>query len=469
LFLTIVEFIGRLHPALVHLPIGILLTALFLQWLSRYPKYRISVEAIKIILLGGMLCSILTCITGYILSTSGEYENSLVRWHMWMGIAVFLGSAILFYKVMKERFDVFHRIASVSLLGLIIITGHLGGSLTHGSDYFSSALNNSDTIAFKKKIIPDIQEAKAYEDVIQPIFQVKCYNCHNSRKQKGGLRMDDSLLLLKGGKDGKIIIPGKATQSEMIKRLLLPLETDHHMPPREKPQLTNKQIALIQWWVDQGADFNKPVKELQQPSNIRSALLTLQQNHEEIPLPAAIPNENVEAGNENTIKQLNDKGIIVIPVARGSNYLLANFVTASVAKDKDVQALTALKKQLVWLKMGNTQITDKALSIISDCHHITELDLTNTKITDEGLKALQSLNDLQTLNLVGTKISAKGLAALKDLKKLQSLYLFNTSIKNEDLSNLHKLFPKTTLDIGGYNVPFLNTDTIIVKQKKVTP
>src|SRR6476620_9565342 len=109
----------------------------------------------------------------------------------------------------------------------------------------------------------------------------------------------------------------------MIKRLLLPLETDHHMPPREKPQLTNKQIALIQWWVDQGADFNKPVKELQQPSNIRSALLTLQQNHEEIPQPAAIPDEKVEAGNENTIKQLNNKGIIVIPVARGSNYLLA--------------------------------------------------------------------------------------------------------------------------------------------------
>lgn len=282
MFLTIVEFIGRLHPALVHLPIGILLTALFLQWLSRYPKYRISVEAIKIILLAGILCSIITCITGYILSTSGEYDNNLATWHMWMGIGVLLGSVILFYKVMRERFDVFHRIASVSLLGLIIITGHLGGSLTHGTDYFSAALSDADTIAFKKKVIANIQEAKAYEDVIQPIFQVKCYNCHNLRKQKGGLRMDDSLLLMKGGKDGKVIVAGKAAQSDMVKRLLLPLETDHHMPPREKPQLTNKQIALIQWWVDQGADFNKPVKELQQPSNIKSALLTLEENHRKL-------------------------------------------------------------------------------------------------------------------------------------------------------------------------------------------
>ena len=50
-----------------------------------------------------------------------------------------------------------------------------------------------------------MQEVKVYDSVIQPIFQTKCYSCHSSKKQKGGLRLDKYDLIMKGGKDGKII------------------------------------------------------------------------------------------------------------------------------------------------------------------------------------------------------------------------------------------------------------------------
>jgi hypothetical protein len=57
--------------------------------------------------------------------------------------------------------------------------------------------------------------------------------------------MDDFGLLLKGGKNGKIIQPGDASSSEMMVRILLPGNDDKHMPPKGKKQLTENEIALF--------------------------------------------------------------------------------------------------------------------------------------------------------------------------------------------------------------------------------
>ncbi|GAC1661165.1 MAG: ribonuclease inhibitor [Flavisolibacter sp.] len=464
--LTIVEFFGRLHPALVHLPIGILLTALFLQWLTRFPRYKVSIEVIKIILLAGILSSLITCITGFILSTSGEYEGNLVAWHMWMGISVAIASLVLLFKVVEQKFDLSHRIASFSLLALIIITGHLGGSLTHGSDYLSASfLQKTDTLAFKKKIIANIQEAKVYDDIIQPILYSKCYSCHDLRKQKGGLRMDDSSLLMKGGKDGKIISVGNAQKSEMVQRINLPLERDHHMPPREKPQLSDRQIALIEWWINEGAPFKTQVKDLHQSESIKPSLYALQNNHQEQRMPAILPDKEVPAADLKLIEGVREKGIILIPVAKGSNYLLADFVSVSQASDQDIELLLPLKKQLIWLKLAGTLITDKAMAMVASFPILMSLDLTHTQITDEGVKHLSKLYELQSLNLVGTNTGAEGLRFLGNLKKLQAIYLYHTKIKSIDLPSLRKIFPKTHFELGDYSIPFLNTDTIIEKPK----
>ncbi len=54
----------------------------------------------------------------------------------------------------------------------------------------------------------------------------------------------------------------------MIKRLLLPVDNEDHMPPKEKPQPSENQIALLQWWISQGAEFGKKVKDINQPEKI---------------------------------------------------------------------------------------------------------------------------------------------------------------------------------------------------------
>jgi hypothetical protein len=268
---------------------------------------------------------------------------------------------------------------------------------------------------------------------------------------------------MKGGKDGEIIERGKADESKLIEVLLLPAGEDEHMPPKDKPQPEERQIALIHWWIENGNDTAKKVKEFPQPEPIRGYLLSLQQDRAKPPSLPIIPATPVDKADEKAIEQLKDKGIIVLPVARNSNYLMANFITASNISDKDFALLLPIKKQLVWLKCGDTNIGDSALGFIAQCTNINFLQLNNTLITDKGLQQLSSLALLQSLNLVGTNITVKGLEALKELKQMQSIYLYQTKINKADWLALKKEFPKTWIDSGGYNVPTLPTDTTVLK------
>jgi uncharacterized membrane protein/mono/diheme cytochrome c family protein len=461
------QFLGHLHPVLVHLPIGILLLACLFLWQSRKDRYAHLQPAINIILLLGMISAIAACITGYILSQTGDYDEDAVGLHQLMGISVAVVSAITYFFHRKTSLQKWQLPLTFLLFILIFITGHLGGSLTHGSDYLTQPLQDiftTDTVAsIKRKPIANVQEALIYNDIVRPIFQSKCYSCHGKTKQKGKLRLDDSVMMMKGGKDGVVIIPNKSNESELIKRITLPREDEHHMAPKEKPQLTEQEISLVKWWVDNGTSFSKKVKEIPQPEKIKPILLSLQNNNQERKAPSDVPSADVEKADEASIQKLKDKGVVIIPVAQNNNYISANFITGKSIGDSAINLLLSLKKQLVWLKLSNTLINDSALLIISQCTNLTRLQLDNTNITDKGLGYLKDLKQLQLLNLVGTKVTVPGITQLKDLKNLHSLYLYQTNINKSDWNTLKQTFPKVLLDSGGYNVPLFSDDTVIVK------
>jgi len=464
------ELIGHLHPVLVHLPIGILLLACFFQLIAARDKYGYLQQTIGITLFLGMISAIASCISGYLLSSSGDYDEELVSRHQWLGISVAAVAVIYYllyhYKALKKN----RGVLPVVLIVLVTLTGHLGGSLTHGSDYLTGSFRNisAPDTALVNKPIPDVQEAVTYTAIIQPLLQNKCYSCHGPNKQKGKLRMDQPDLLMRGGKDGVVIEPGKATESEMINRVLLEKANEHHMPPKEKPQLTEKEIALLHWWVASGASFDKKTKDIAQTEKIKPILLSLQNTVTEKKVAATVPATPVEKGNEAAIKKLKDNGVVVIPVALNSNYLMVSFVTMAAASDKEVQLLLPLKKQLVWLKVNDTKITDAAMPVISQCSNLTRLELGNTGVTDKGLVNLASLQQLQSINLGGTKVTAAGVLHLKDLKQLQSVYFYRTGVNSQDWASLKKAFPTARLDSGGYQVPLFETDTMLVKPPKKT-
>jgi hypothetical protein len=101
---------------------------------------------------------------------------------------------------------------------------------------------------------------------------------------------------LKGGKHGAIIKANDPANSELIKRLLLPEEDEHHMPPKGKTPLTEQEIALLHWWIQQGAPFDKKVAQLKPDEKVKPLLASLssggntQENGESI---SAVFKENV--------------------------------------------------------------------------------------------------------------------------------------------------------------------------------
>jgi len=471
--LSITEFIGRFHPVLVHLPIGILLFAIVLLWLSRSKKFADQQKAIFWALLLGAASAVLSCISGWMLSSSGEYDETTLGLHQWMGIGTAFISLIALFYFNKEKQHGQRPgaslISSSVLLLSIVITGHLGGTLTHGEGYltqgFYSGEADSSQFGFRKPIA-NVQEAQAYQDVVAPIFQSKCSGCHGSKKQKGGLRLDGKDWILKGGKDGQVLNLADPDKSEFYKRVMLdPLE-EHHMPPKGKPQLSEKDIALLHWWLQGGASFDKKVKEIQQPDKIKPLLTSLQSDQPLGPKrPVDVPDQPVEAARPSVLFALQQKGVVVLPVARDNNYLMANFAYAPTIGSAELKLLDSLSNQLVWLKLGNTSISDSAMHWVGGLKNLTRLSLENTGISDAGLNALKSLINLQWLNLKGTRVSAKGIMQLDSLHKLTEIYCYQTKVTPADWQPLSKAFKQARIDTGGYSVPTLESDTSILRIK----
>jgi hypothetical protein len=237
------------------------------------------------------------------------------------------------------------------------------------------------------------------------------------------------------------------------------------MPPKEKSQPTESQIDLIHWWISQGAGFTKRVKQLGQTDKIRPILLALQQVYVITKMPTDIPEAAVVKADEAAMGQLKQRGVLVLPIAANSNYLMANFVTDTVINKEDLQLLLALKKQLVWLKMGFTNVSNEQMVVIGQLTNLTRLSLEHTSVSDDGLKQLQSIQNLHYLNLVDTKVTKAGVLQLSGLKSLHSLFLYQTNISPADRATLKEAFPKTQIDIGGYTVPTMDSDTTLVKPR----
>ena len=358
-------------------------------------------------------------------------------------------------------------------LVLLLAAGHLGGNLTHGSDYLTQYMPAPlRTLAgvppkapvFKAEPITDVNQAMVYQQIVNPILQTRCVQCHNAQKSKGGLRMDTPDMLKKGYEDGPVFVAGKATASELIKVCLLPEDDDHHMPPKGKTQLQENQIALLTWWIDQGAPFNKKVSELTVNEAIRPVLASLTgggpieggtavaaTGRKDGPAPESpMLTMKVPAASPAVMEELKKVGLLVLPLSKEQNQLEVSAVNARNFNDAQAALLPKLSNQLVWLKLGDTNISDAALAPVAKLKNLQKLHLEQTKVTDAGLKQLKGLTNLEYLNLYGTAVTDAGLADLAALKNLKTVYLWQTRVTEQGLAALRKNRPDLDV-ISGIN------------------
>src|SRR6266852_8129803 len=97
----------------------------------------------------------------------------------------------------------------------------------------------------------------SYYREIRPILQANCQGCHQPAKTKGGYIMTDFKRLLAGGDaEGAAIVPGHPEKSAILK-MVTPQDGEVRMPKGKTP-LMETEVALINSWIQQGAEDDTP-------------------------------------------------------------------------------------------------------------------------------------------------------------------------------------------------------------------
>jgi hypothetical protein len=89
-----------------------------------------------------------------------------------------------------------------------------------------------------------------YED-IYPLLEERCLNCHHNPGAPNDLSLETYDLMMQGGINGAVVIPGNSGNSEIIKRVRG--ERHPRMPLNGPPFLNEEELALLADWIDSGA------------------------------------------------------------------------------------------------------------------------------------------------------------------------------------------------------------------------
>ncbi len=98
-----------------------------------------------------------------------------------------------------------------------------------------------------------------YEKEVEPIFYKRCVTCHSGSVKESRFDISSYDTLIKGGKRGAALVPGKADQSLLYKAM--GRTGKPHMPPKDETPSTPEELALVKLWIDQGAKASGGVRE----------------------------------------------------------------------------------------------------------------------------------------------------------------------------------------------------------------
>jgi uncharacterized membrane protein/mono/diheme cytochrome c family protein/YHS domain-containing protein len=445
-------FLGRLHPLLVHLPIGLIVLLAFLDLLSRSRRFQNANASTGFILALAVPTSLLTAGFGWLLSLPGGYDTRLLQWHQWTGIATAaacLLSATLYWLNLKRAYSACLWLTTACL----VVASHYGGSLTHGSDYLTRYAPEPFRTWFGPPSTPrpapntnqPPADLPAFTSLVHPALEDKCVSCHGPEKAKGDLRLDTFEAILKGGSSGPALVAGKSADSEIVRRILLPEDHDDHMPPAGKPQLTADETALLKWWIDTGASSNKTIAELKPSPQIARILASRNVAAPAATEPTSVaprPLAEVTPAAEQLAAELN---LVITALSPTEPWLQCNASLAGTNfGNAELKKLASLGLNLRWLDLAGTGVNDDGLAQLAAMPNLTRLHLERTAISDRSLTQLSGLHQLEYLNLYGTQVTDEGLEPLGELPRLKQLYLWQTQVSKTGA----EAFAKARVDEG---------------------
>jgi hypothetical protein len=213
---------------------------------------------------------------GWLLAWSGGYRGRDVTRHLWGGVwlAAFCATAVATRRGKGPLRSAGYPLLLTATVGLMVWTADGGGAITHGDGYLTDRMparlrawlglpaelpKAADTAPAAAQVVhaglgsTDPANPAFYPVHVAPLFSRSCVSCHKPEKHKGGLRLDSYEQLMRGGEDGKVVVPGDPKASDIIRRLRLPPSDDDSMPSNGEKPLTPEETQMIERWIAAGA------------------------------------------------------------------------------------------------------------------------------------------------------------------------------------------------------------------------
>jgi len=439
-------FVGRLHPLVLHFPIVLSLLALLIEIFRHFLFRAVSPLATEIVLGAAALSSWVTIGAGYFLYASGEYAGEIIMQHFWAGILAGMGHSVslavlLYYHTTQRLYVVF--VSALLLTNLCVAyASHLGGSVTHGSEYLVEYLNMMR--AEDRENARTDSELLMYADVVAPVLEARCVSCHNSQRAKGGLAMDGYAELFGAGDSNlPAIVRGSLAKSEAITRMHLPTDHDEHMPPAGKSPVTDDELTLLTYWISQGASDTARVWPARGNDTLRASLERLLPELRKYQLRAAANRER-EASALVSLTELSPTLGLHVERDSLSEANRLRLITAVPPKPVTSEIFRELAPYYPFfsqVSLVSSGVEDDQLYYLAQMVNVHTLLLQKNAIDGSGLVYLAGMPHLEVLNLSYSRVDDRHALELLKFPELKKVYLYRTNVSPDVIKAIKRYRP----------------------------
>lgn len=246
--------------------------------------------------------------------------------------------------------------------------------------------------------------------------------------------METLASMLKGGKDGPSVVPGKLNESELFRRITLDPSHEDYMPADGKMPLTKPETEIIRWWIEKaGAVEGKKISELKDGDEVKplaASLLGL--GGHSLAEMNSLTDQKINMSIPDTldmtlVENLRKKGVVVRVMLQKPVMLDVTLPPGSGIKMEAIENdLKPVVRNIIWLNLSDNDFTENDLGVLKQMSNVEKLRLEKNPIADGISNSLEGLKYLEAVNLNETKITTACLNKLQQNPAIKRIYTWKT-------------------------------------------
>jgi hypothetical protein len=145
----------------------------------------------------------------------------------------------------------------------------------------------------------------------------------------------------------------------------------------------------------------------------------------------------VDSLGAGVLEKLKDSGFRASYLGQNNLLLDIEYKGDSIGEHQ-IQMLNQVSKQITFLKIADSKLSDDLLEQLNNIEHLTRIDLSNNQLGVRVIDFLMKHPHLESANLNNTNITKESLQQLLSQPGLKRVYVMNTKVTAEEIEDLRK-------------------------------